>query len=172
MLAQWHLPFPQRSHHCSHMHIPARSPWLPGYIDVAQTVLIILTVAGLFPDIRYIRKEKLLLLLHFYWYISNHPKFNGLKKQQFFYFANKSSIWAGLSGKTRGISLTKTWSIHFQTCWILTGGSVGAESRFISIWDSPFGLGFLMARWRLARMSNPRTSHNETILFFKTWACN
>ena len=26
------------------------SPWLPGYIDVAQTVLIILTMAGLFLD--------------------------------------------------------------------------------------------------------------------------
>ena len=26
------------------------SPWLPGYIDVAQTVLIILQMAGLFLD--------------------------------------------------------------------------------------------------------------------------
>ena len=26
------------------------SPWLPGYIDAAQAILIILTVAGLFPD--------------------------------------------------------------------------------------------------------------------------
>ena len=42
-LVQW-------SHHCSHMHIPVHSPWLPGYIDVVQTVLIILTMAGLFPD--------------------------------------------------------------------------------------------------------------------------
>ena len=29
------------------MHIPVHSPWLPGYIDVTQTVLIILTLAGL-----------------------------------------------------------------------------------------------------------------------------
>ena len=42
-LVQW-------SHHCSHMHIPVHSPWLPGYIDVAQTVLLILTMAGLFQD--------------------------------------------------------------------------------------------------------------------------
>ena len=42
-LVQW-------SHHCSHMRIPVHSPWLSGYIDVAQTVLIILTVAGLFRD--------------------------------------------------------------------------------------------------------------------------
>ena len=26
------------------------SPWLPGYIDVAQTILIISTMAGLLPD--------------------------------------------------------------------------------------------------------------------------
>ena len=30
------------------MRIPVHSPWLPGYIDVAQTILIILTMAGLF----------------------------------------------------------------------------------------------------------------------------
>ena len=42
-LVQW-------SHHCSHMRIPVRSPWLPSYIDVLQTVLIILTMAGLFLD--------------------------------------------------------------------------------------------------------------------------
>ena len=30
------------------MRIPVHFPWLPGYIDVAQTVLIILTMAGLF----------------------------------------------------------------------------------------------------------------------------
>ena len=36
------------SRHCSHMHIPVHSPWLPGYINVARTVLVILTMAGLF----------------------------------------------------------------------------------------------------------------------------
>ena len=41
-LVQW-------SGHCSHMSISVHSPWLPGYIDVAQTVLIILTMVGLFP---------------------------------------------------------------------------------------------------------------------------
>ena len=41
-LVQW-------SHHCSRMHIPVHSPWLPGYIDVMQTVLILLTVR-LSPD--------------------------------------------------------------------------------------------------------------------------
>ena len=30
------------------MRIPASSPWLPGYIHVTQTVLVILV--GLFPD--------------------------------------------------------------------------------------------------------------------------
>ena len=40
----------QWSHHCSHVHIPIHSPWLPRYIDVAQTVLTVLTMARLFPD--------------------------------------------------------------------------------------------------------------------------
>ena len=39
-LAQW-------SRHCSHMHFPVHPPWLQGYINVTQTILI-LTVAGLF----------------------------------------------------------------------------------------------------------------------------
>ena len=53
MLTQWHLPPPltsTESGHCSRMHIPVHSPWLPGYIDLTQTVLVILTMAGLFPD--------------------------------------------------------------------------------------------------------------------------
>ena len=40
-LVQW-------SRHCSRMCIPVHSPWLPGYNDVTQTVLVMLTVAGLF----------------------------------------------------------------------------------------------------------------------------
>ena len=46
-LVQW-------SRSCSHMHIPAHSPWLPGYIDVIKTVLVIITMVGLFPDKLYI----------------------------------------------------------------------------------------------------------------------
>ena len=42
-LVQW-------SCHCSHKHIPVHSPWLPSYTDVVQTVLVTLTMAGLFPD--------------------------------------------------------------------------------------------------------------------------
>ena len=42
-LVQW-------CHHCLHMCIPVYSPRLPGYINVVQTVHIILTMAGLFPD--------------------------------------------------------------------------------------------------------------------------
>ena len=38
------------SHHCSHMRLPAHSLWIPGYINVTQNVLIILTIAGLFLD--------------------------------------------------------------------------------------------------------------------------
>ena len=32
------------------MCIPVHSPCLPGYINVTQTVLIILTMVGVFPD--------------------------------------------------------------------------------------------------------------------------
>ena len=42
-LVQW-------SHHCSHMRIPVYFPWLWGYIRVMKTVLITLTMAGIFPD--------------------------------------------------------------------------------------------------------------------------
>ena len=42
-LVQW-------SHHCSPVHIPVHSPCLPAYINVMQSVLIILTMTGLFPD--------------------------------------------------------------------------------------------------------------------------
>ena len=41
-LGQWR-------HHCSHMHILVHSPWLPGYINITQTILIV-TIAGLFLD--------------------------------------------------------------------------------------------------------------------------
>ena len=42
-LVQW-------SHHCSCTFIPVHSPWLPGYIDVTWTVLIILTMVEVFVD--------------------------------------------------------------------------------------------------------------------------
>ena len=42
-LVQW-------SHHCLHMHNPVHFPWLPGYIDVTQTCLIILIMVGPFQD--------------------------------------------------------------------------------------------------------------------------
>ena len=42
-LVQW-------SCHCSRMLVLVHSPWLPGDTDVVQTILVILTMAGLFPD--------------------------------------------------------------------------------------------------------------------------
>ena len=45
----------QWSCHCSCKCIPVHSPWLPGYTDVTQTILVILTMAGL-PDIPRISK--------------------------------------------------------------------------------------------------------------------
>ena len=40
----------QGSHHCSRMSILVHSPWLPRYINVTPTILVILTMAGLFLD--------------------------------------------------------------------------------------------------------------------------
>ena len=42
-LLQWNC-------HCSRTHIPVHSSWLSGYIDATQTVLIMLTMVGLFSD--------------------------------------------------------------------------------------------------------------------------
>ena len=58
-LVQW-------SRYCSCMHIPVHSPWLPGYIDVMQTILVILTMAGLFLNrscIFFFQKLKKMCLL-------------------------------------------------------------------------------------------------------------
>ena len=47
-LVQW-------SHYWSQMRIPFHSPWLPGYTDGAQTILIILTMVGIFwTDLIYL----------------------------------------------------------------------------------------------------------------------
>ena len=40
----------QWDHHCSCMPISVHSPWMPGYINITQTILVILTMAGLFVD--------------------------------------------------------------------------------------------------------------------------
>ena len=42
-LVQW-------NHHCSCMCLPVHSPWLPGYINVTQTIVVILTMTGLFLE--------------------------------------------------------------------------------------------------------------------------
>ena len=54
-LVQW-------SHHYSCMCIPVHSPWLPGYINVVQTILIILTMIRLFLDRPCIMEIELLRL--------------------------------------------------------------------------------------------------------------
>ena len=51
------------------MCIPVHAPWLPGYIDVAQTILIILTMVGHFPDRSLALSRSLSLSLSIYIYI-------------------------------------------------------------------------------------------------------
>ena len=53
MLTQQHLPLPLSSTVKSSLFTHAHSrplSWLPDYIDVMQTVLVILTMVGLFPN--------------------------------------------------------------------------------------------------------------------------
>ena len=54
-------------YHCSHIHIPVHSSWLPGHIDVAETTLVTLTKAGVFldrPHIFYIFKFTLCMWVY------------------------------------------------------------------------------------------------------------
>ena len=39
------------------MHLPVHSPWLPGYIDATETILVMLTLAGRFPGRPHIVEE-------------------------------------------------------------------------------------------------------------------
>ena len=48
------------------MRIPVHSPWLPGHIDVAQTVPVLLTTAGLSPDRPRMSRRKALLSIPHY----------------------------------------------------------------------------------------------------------
>ena len=52
MPTQWHLLPPLASRVKSsmfmHTHSCPLSPWLSGYVDAAQTILVILTMAGIF----------------------------------------------------------------------------------------------------------------------------
>ena len=51
MLTQWCLLSPLTSTVKLSLFTYAHSPWLPGYINVALAVLILLTMVGLFPNI-------------------------------------------------------------------------------------------------------------------------
>ena len=62
-LAQW-------SRLCSHTHIPVHSPWLAGYINVTQTVLVILTMAGLFLDCPYNMCVYICMLLRIFFFFT------------------------------------------------------------------------------------------------------
>ena len=73
-LVQWNC-------HCLPMCIPVHSPWLPGYIDVTQTVLIILTVAGLFLD-----RPCISIFFHWFKIISNFLETSSLNHWLFLIF--------------------------------------------------------------------------------------
>ena len=66
-LVQW-------SHQCSCKCIPVHFSWLPGYIDIVQSILIILTMAGLFPDKPDIHNN-------WHFNVSNHYHFWDISKK-------------------------------------------------------------------------------------------
>ena len=51
MLTQWHTLPPWASTMNEVIVYTCASPWLPGYIDVVQTILVILTMVDFFPDL-------------------------------------------------------------------------------------------------------------------------
>ena len=53
----WYHWLVQWSCHCSCMHILVPSPYLPGYTDVTETILVMLTLAGRFPGRPHIVEE-------------------------------------------------------------------------------------------------------------------
>ena len=57
-LVQW-------SHHCSCMRIPVHCPWLPGYIDVAQTLLVLFNNGLTFLNRPHIHRSHFTLTLKF-----------------------------------------------------------------------------------------------------------
>ena len=106
------------SHHYSCMHIPVHSAWLPGYINVRQTVvLVILTMAGSFVDRPFI------------WSLLVHPGLDDWEncvRSQGAYFEGD---WASLSyvpcflylvSSSTNVSIfPSTWLDNFRTCFVL-----------------------------------------------------
>ena len=72
-LVQW-------SHHCSHMRIPVYSPWIPGYINVTQTIIIVLTVGGFFLDRPCTYQSMVIWILFAFWFLNKKERKN--KKNQ------------------------------------------------------------------------------------------
>ena len=78
-----HLPPPLKSwsRHCSLMHIPVHSPWLPGYINATEIIFVILTMVGLFPDrlISCIKNNFLFFLIVFLLFLKTEYHFSDIK---------------------------------------------------------------------------------------------
>ena len=80
----------QWGHHCSHMQIPVHSTWLPSYINVIQTVLVILTVAELFPDTLRISNHH---VEHFQYLMGFFVNYTSIKlKKKLLLLSTKSSL--------------------------------------------------------------------------------
>ena len=78
----------QRSRHCSLMHFhPVHFPWLPGYTDVAQAILVILTMVGFSlyrPHITpYIRSSKYTLMVLWMGKLNNWVEFAPVSSEMF-----------------------------------------------------------------------------------------
>ena len=123
-LGQW-------CHSCSRMCIPVQSPWLPGYIDVMKTILIIFTMAGLFPDRHLIHHPCLYFSLSHTGSIQNQSVIIHT-------FLSESDYWPGTNQKFSNSFYpikyfsTKVHShFYFLSKWLFSG-KLNVERQSIS----------------------------------------
>ena len=108
-LVQW-------SHHWSHMHIPVHSPWLPGHINIAQDILITLTMARLFLDRLYTHIQGL---------AGNSPALVSITTT-----VCTTSVQPGSQGEWTGMHMHEQWWLH---C-IVSGGNRHHWVSMSTVW--------------------------------------
>ena len=75
--------------------VPVHSPWLPGDTDVGQTILVILTMAGLFPDRPHTQNSFSPIYLNEYFNIYCLITFASLLRNWLADFTVCLSVWEG-----------------------------------------------------------------------------
>ena len=119
VITQWHLPPPLTSIVKSSLftHVPSSPLCLaPGYLDVTQTILIMLTMAGLFPDRPHIWNEILWStnMLQHKWTLKTMLSKNSQSQ--------KTPYLQGLAtweGNNMGVIIYSfIWTFHIWCAWV------------------------------------------------------